>query len=1261
MSRPQFTTIRTEGGLLPPGLLARVAAGDPTLPGHHTSSYHLADNERFGEIITRSWLRLTGAWAALTDSIAALPSGDPATGVTRERWLLPLFSELGYGRLPAARGGIDIDGVSYPISHLWGNVPIHLVGAGVDLDRRRAGVAGAARWSPHSMVQELLNADTTRLWGFVSNGLRLRILRDNHSLTRQAFVEFDLQAIMDGEAYSDFVVLWLLCHQSRVEADPPENCWLERWSVEARTQGTRALDHLRDGVEAAIATLGTGFLAHPANSALRAGLQSGDIRPIDYYRQLLRVIYRLLFLLVAEERDLLLLPGASVEQRRRNSDYYSLRRIRDLAERRRGGPHADLWAQLNTVIGLLGSSDGGAPLGLPALGSFLFSDAATPALNGAAIANADLLTAIRALSGREDERGRYRQRFDYRNLGVEELGSVYESLLELHPEVNVPARRFALTHGGSERRATGSHYTPPAILKRVLDFALDPAIARARRQPDPETALLDLRVLDPACGSGHFLTAAAHRIARALASVRSGEIEATPDEVRHALRDVVVRCIYGIDLNPMAVELCRVALWLETLEPGKPLSFLDHHIRVGNSLVGVPLGATVARNRARVEAARKDIEERIAGLDAERRQLGALSPRSDELAREVLALRRRLKDLVYDSWADAIPDAAFKPIAGDDTAFARRVMAANKRQRDSRQLVLSNVLMELPDDLVEVFAQLGAHAEQSVAEVTVRAEAFDGLQRRAEYRHLLDQADAWTAAWFWPLRPEAPTPPTQELFNTLKGNPNALPAPVQQRVGEEAEDRRFFHLELAFPELFTSDRGGFDVCVGNPPYLGGMKISSTFGDAVHKFLKGTTADVATGGRVDLAAYFLRRGFDLLRPGGHLAFVTTNTVGQGDTRDASLVPITRAWGGDIADAVRSEPWVGQATVSVAMVHLVKGLWGGRRTLDGTEVPAINPDLSGGDSADPVELTANKGTAFAGTNVLGEGFWLTEDSRRRLLAEDPRNAEVIKPFIGGRHAMQMPDPYDIERWVIDFGGRSLEEAATYAGPMRVVLEEVKPQRDAAKEKRVRENWWMHGRPAWNLYERIASLGLARVVAIPEVSKTMLPVFLPADAVYQHKLVVFTRDDDAFLGLLTSSFHWLWAAKRCTTMRTDPTYNPGQIFMTFAQPVLTAEVADAGRRLEEVRKGIGADRQLGVTGIYNLVTDPAETAADVSALRRCHQALDETVGAAYGWGDLDLTLGHHPTERFGVRWTVAPTVQREIERRLLQLNLERSRAES
>ena len=262
--RELFTTIRTEGALLPPDLLQRIADGDRELEGLTPEAYHLAANERLGDAVTRAWNRLVGAWAGFGDAVAKLPENDLATSVTRERWLLILFHELGYGRLPTARA-VELDGKSYAVSHAWESVPVHLVGARVPLDRRTAGVAGAAGQSPHGLLQELLNRSEERLWGFVSNGLALRVLRDNSSLTRQAYVEFDLEAMMDGEVYSDFVVLWLLCHQSRVEGERPELSWLERWSKLAAERGTRALESLRAGVEEAIAALGRGFLAHPAN------------------------------------------------------------------------------------------------------------------------------------------------------------------------------------------------------------------------------------------------------------------------------------------------------------------------------------------------------------------------------------------------------------------------------------------------------------------------------------------------------------------------------------------------------------------------------------------------------------------------------------------------------------------------------------------------------------------------------------------------------------------------------------------------------------------------------------------------------------------------------------------------------------------------------------------------------------------------------------------------------------------------------------
>jgi hypothetical protein len=415
-----FTTIRTEGALLPADLLQRISEGT-TIDGLTPHSYH-RDGEKLNEAINRSWNALQGVWVSFRAAQDRLPQTDLGTTLTRERWLLPLFRELDYGRLQTA-AAVEINGRSYPISHRWQHVPIHLVSYKLDLDKRSPGAAGASSASPHSLLQVFLNRSPDSLWGFVSNGYKLRILRDNASLTRQAYVEFDLEAMMDGEAYSDFVLLWLLCHQSRLEAERPADCWLEKWMKAAQEQGTRALDQLRDGVEQAIEALGLGFLEYHANAALRDKLSSGQLSAQNYYRQLLRLVYRLLFLFVAEDRDLLLRPDAPPEARERYLRYYSAQRLRRMAETFKGTRHTDLFEGLRLVMRLLsgdlaptlnpspsGSGEHVSPheggrwregadlLALVPLGSFLFSHQAVRDIIDCQISNQRLLDAFRALS-----------------------------------------------------------------------------------------------------------------------------------------------------------------------------------------------------------------------------------------------------------------------------------------------------------------------------------------------------------------------------------------------------------------------------------------------------------------------------------------------------------------------------------------------------------------------------------------------------------------------------------------------------------------------------------------------------------------------------------------------------------------------------------------------------------------------------------------------------------------------------------------------
>ena len=574
-----FQTIRSEGGLLPPDLLRRVLDPKAKLDGTRPEDYGLPQGERINEVITQSWNRLRKHWGEFRAGAASLPEGEPATGLTNDKWSLPLLRELGFGLLPTSAGP-EVGGRTYAINRFFGPVPIHLVGCGLSLDRRAAGVRGAAAINPHGLVQEFVNRSPGHRWAVVSNGLRFRILRDNQALSRQSFLEFDLEAMFAGEVFSDFVLLWLMAHATRFnprEAERPETCWLEEWTKLAEQQGTRALGDLRGGVERALQILGEGFTSHPKNTALRDSLRTGQVKLADFHGQLLRVVYRLIFLFVAEDRTLdgqpLLHPrddsDAARSARERYAAHYSTARLRDLASNIKGSRHGDLWRQFQLLVGPLSGDANFATargrLALPALGSFLWNPVSTSALNGAELPNYDFLEALRNLAF--TRQGKVLRPVDYKNLGSEEFGGVYESLLALTPQISADGARFTFAEfAGNERKTSGSYFTRDPLVQCLLDSALDPVVEQAikgKTGAEAEKAILSLKVCDLAVGSGHFLVGAAHRLARHLARVRAlaqGESEPSPLFYQHALRDVIGRCLYGVDINPMAVELCKVTL-----------------------------------------------------------------------------------------------------------------------------------------------------------------------------------------------------------------------------------------------------------------------------------------------------------------------------------------------------------------------------------------------------------------------------------------------------------------------------------------------------------------------------------------------------------------------------------------------------------------------------------------------------------------------------------------------------------------------------
>jgi methylase of polypeptide subunit release factors len=764
-ARSPFTTVRSEGGLLPVDLLNRLTQTPESLPGTSPDDYHVPKGWRLRDAINRSFTELQGVWTAFQSEFAQLGLGERATTLTRERWLLPLFAELGYGRL-ARSSALSVEGRDYPISHIWGPVPIHLLGADIELDRRTKGVAGAAGASPHSMVQDLLNRSNAHLWAILSNGQTLRLLRDNTSLTRAAYVEFDIGDMFAGQVFADFSLLWMLCHQSRFEAERPDGCWEETWVSESKRQGVRALDHLRAGFEAAITALGAGFLAHPANTALKDRLRAGELTGDDYHRQILRLVYRLVFLLVGEDRDLLHRPEATDAARDVYARYYSLSRLRDRARRHRGTSHSDLWESLKPLF-IAFDRQGLPAAGIPALGSFLWSRDACPDLHTAHLTNRDLLSAVRNLA--YTERDRALHRVDFANLGPEELGSVYESLLELHPRIDAAAAGFELVGaGGSERKTTGSYYTPTPLIAALLDEALEPLLDEAQTKPDPQTAILSIKVLDPACGSGHFLTAAARRIAARLASIETGELNPPPRAIRHALRQVVGHCVYGIDVNPMAAELAKVNLWLDAVEPGLPLNFLDHHIVCGNGLVG--------------------------------------------------ATPRLL--------ANGIPDEAFKAVEGDDkptTAARKRANATQRRQRSQGILALGDSALATAEYLAEAVRAIDALDDKTIDGIQRKQERFKDFQAARDTKLAKLVADTWCAAFFAPKVPDSPAITDQTLRSVAQDRTDN-PA-VIALVASLADHYRFLHPHIAFPDVFTADpeaqdgwQGGFDLVLGNPPW-----------------------------------------------------------------------------------------------------------------------------------------------------------------------------------------------------------------------------------------------------------------------------------------------------------------------------------------------------------------------------------------------------------------------------------------------------------
>jgi hypothetical protein len=746
-----WPSLSLEGNLIAPAMIARIDQRDA--PEQAPEDYAIRKGLTIREEISTAFR----VGQSHFDAFAKLDT--PSQDATR-RFMAGFFKEtFGFNDLTPAAAPLAMTAS--------GRVPVVVVPPSESLDRRSPTLSVDRSRSPAFALQDHLNESEEALWGIVTNGTHLRLMRDNASLTRPAYIEADLAQIFSTEDIASFAALWLLIHRSRfgVADTPATDCPLERWREAGSREGEAARDRLADQVQIALKVLGSGFLE--ANPELAAKLKSGEVDLTTWFNELLRLVYRLIFLMVAEDRNLLHPAKSKAEARALYAEGYSLAGLRKQCYRAATwDKHHDRYEGIKIVFRAL--AHGQEALALPALGG-LFAEDRLPHLETARLRNRAFMEALYRLSWLADKTGMVP--VNWRAMETEELGSVYESLLELQPQLADDGKTLvfaseAAEQKGNQRKTTGSYYTPDSLVQALLDTALDPVLEKTEAEADdPAKALLKLSVIDPACGSGHFLLAAARRIATRLARIRA---EGTPSlaDFRHALRDVARCCIHGVDRNPMAVELTKVALWIETVDPGLPLGFFDAQIRCGDALLGV--------------------------FDLQVLQ-------------------------------DGIPDAAYKPLTGDDKETAKYYLKANRDATAGQggfDFGTGQASMPAMKPLALDFSGFRDLPEDTVEQIGAKAKRFKELRKGQTFVRAKAAADLYVAAFLLPKVGGAPAgasartvPTTEELWMALN---QGKMRQAMVEAPKAAQGARAFHWPLEFPDVMQ--RGGFDAVVGNPPW-----------------------------------------------------------------------------------------------------------------------------------------------------------------------------------------------------------------------------------------------------------------------------------------------------------------------------------------------------------------------------------------------------------------------------------------------------------
>lgn len=764
------------------------------------------------------------------------------------------------------------------------------------------------------------------------------------------------------------------------------------------------------------------------------------------------------------------------------------------------------------------------------------------------------------------------------------------------------------------RKNAGAHYTPKSLAEEVVLHALQPLCYSPGPHQTAESEqwklkssdeLLGLKVADIACGSGAFLVAAARYLADRVVEAWTEEDPTNSrrkDLYLRAIRQVVANCLYGADINDMAVEMCKLSLWLVSLDRELPFSFVDDKVFLGNSLLG--LTSLDQLRKLHIDPQHVPSGEMFDIFDVD----------IDAIIHKAVDLRERLATEINE----------------DDPA--RSSAAKNRQLRELRRLTAA--LRKIADGVVAAGLPFGGKSGKAFDE------AYENLREAVKNAHPGPNNGSPDSTWQDKIIDRGLTP----------------------TVSTDYERWQPLHWVVEAPDVIVN-HGGFDAIIGNPPFLGGTKISPAMGSNIRDWLVHRLANGVVG-KVDLVAYFIVRAFRLLNPGGTIGLIATNSIAQGATRESSLDPLVDA-GFTLTRAVRSMSWpTGGPKLAISII------WGTQAkvsesavlVLDEQRVAHISTLLepTASRTSAPIRLNSNAGMANLGCKLRGQGFLVSADRAHDWISVDPSLRDVVKPHLSGTDLTSHPT-ITSDKFVIDFGDMSEAEARRYVAAWEWVTAEVLPERAKVNAKGLRERWWQFESKALDM--RASIDGLRWYVALPEVSKLTMPVVVQSGPICNHKVVVIGSDDPAMLGLLSSSVHWLWAVTHGGTLEDRPSYSPSACFQTFPLPSLSEDLRSAGSRLAEFRGEVQEKRRVGLTSLYNMVNDPTLSSAsdvEVARLRALHIELDHLVVRAYGWTDLELDHGFFTYRGLG-RFTVGPAARSEILHRLLEQNHNRAAAEA